>query len=242
MSPVIFGMVRVKPKLSVRTSRIASNLSDEGTRMIEYRTNLRQRFGHPNISVAVAPELGVGFEWILSYFENEVADGAAFSDKQLVQIGWMLVMLRKNSSGDLDVWEPSFDSIPITWVKGGSMTIRHLMLQREVCAQLDVGPEFPALNLSGIVSADFLDSDSFYMDREAVDAAADSGWLFEGPEPSGGKHYSLFEIAVARPEIIAFLALPMGASVKYRKSCIDIRIGLQSVSSKNNDFLRKVLR
>ncbi|MGR9579325.1 immunity protein Imm33 domain-containing protein [Pandoraea sputorum] len=210
--------------------------------MLEYCTNLRKRFGHQNIIVSVVPELGSGFEWILSYFESEVADGAVFSDKQLVQIGWMLVMLRQNSEGDLDVWEPSFNSMPINWVRGASMTIRHLMLQREVCAQLGVEPDFPALNLTGIVSTDFLDSASFSMDREDGDAATDSGWLFKGPEPSEGRHCSLFEIAVARPEIIAFLALPIGASVAYEKNGIDVRIGDRNVSSKNNDFMGKLLR
>jgi hypothetical protein len=57
--------------------------------MIEYRTNLRQRYNHPNIVVAVASDLGTGFDWVLSYFEEQVAAGVVFSDNQLVQMGWM---------------------------------------------------------------------------------------------------------------------------------------------------------
>lgn len=69
--------------------------------MIEYRTNLRQRYNHPNIVVAVASDLGTGFDWVLSYFEEQVAAGVVFSDNQLVQMGWMLVKLCQDSSGDL---------------------------------------------------------------------------------------------------------------------------------------------
>ncbi|WP_199026618.1 hypothetical protein [Ralstonia sp. ASV6] len=210
--------------------------------MIEYRTNLRQRYNHPNIVVAVASDLGIGFDWILSYFEGEVAAGVVFSDNQLVQIGWMMVKLCQDSRGDLEVWEPRFDSVPINWTRGASTTIRHLMLQRETCAQLGVDPVFPALNQSGVVSADFFSSDKFYMERELVDVATDSGWLFKDPEPAGGKHCSLFEIAVGRSEVVAFLALPVGTSVSYDKSGIEISLGDRRVSSSTNEFIARLVK
>lgn len=210
--------------------------------MIEHRTNLRQRFDHPNIVAATSPELGLGFEWILSYFENEIAGGVIFKDKQLVQIGWTLVTLRQNSRGELEVWEPSFDSVPINWTRGASTTIRHLMLQRETCTQLGVDPEFPALNQSGVVSADFFGSNAFRMEREQCDVSTDSGWLFKGTEPMGGKHCSLFEIAVARSEVIAFLALPAGASVVYEKLGVEIFFRDRKISSATNSFLARIIQ
>ncbi|MFV8598475.1 hypothetical protein [Ralstonia pseudosolanacearum] len=210
--------------------------------MIEYRTNLRQRYSHPNIVVAVASDLGTGFDWILSYFEGEVAAGAAFSDNQLVQIGWMLVKLCQNSSGDLEVWEPSFDAVPINWTRGASTTIRHLMLQRQTCVQLGIEPSFPVLSQSGVVSADFFASDKFDMERELCDVATDSGWLFKDPEPTGGKHCSLFEIAVARPEVVPFLALPVGATVSYDKSGIGISLGDLRISSSTNEFIARLVK
>lgn len=210
--------------------------------MIEYRANLRQRYNHPNIVVAVTPDLGTGFDWLLSYFEEEVSAGVAFSDNQLVQIGWMTVKLFQNSRGDLEVWEPSFDSMPINWMRGANTTIRHLTLQREICTQLDVDPEFPVLSQSGVASADFFGSSNFRMEREFCDVAMDSGWIFKGPEAVGGKHCSLFEIAVARSEVVAFLALPAGAVVICEKSSIEVTLGDRKISSATNDFLARLIK
>ncbi|MEF9416831.1 hypothetical protein ABXT21_12270 [Ralstonia sp. SM1864_UCD524_TZ4] len=207
----------------------------------EYRTNLRQRYNHPNIVVPVASDLGAGFDWILSYFEGEVAAGVVFSDNQLVQVGWMMVKLCQDSRGDLEVLEPGFDSVPINWTRGASTTIRHLMLQRETCAQLGVEPVFPVLSQSGVVSADFFGSSKFHMERELCDVATDSGWLFKDPEPTGGRHCSLFEIAVARPEVVAFLALPFGAVVSYDKSGIEISVGDRRISFGTNEFIARLL-
>jgi len=210
--------------------------------MIEYRTNLRQRYNHPNIVVAVASDLGTGFDWVLSYFEEQVAAGVVFSDNQLVQMGWMLVKLCQDSSGDLEVWEPIFDAVPINWTRGASTTIRHLMVQREACAQLGVEPSFPVLNQSGVVSAEFFASGKFDMERELCEVATDSGWIFKDPQPAGGKHCSLFEIAVARPEVVPFLALPVGTTVSYDKSGIDISLGDRKISSSNNEFIARLVK
>ena len=40
--------------------------------MSDYRTNLRTASGHPDIVVSVDPELDVGTEWLLGFFENEI--------------------------------------------------------------------------------------------------------------------------------------------------------------------------
>lgn len=210
--------------------------------MVEYGTDLRHRYNHPNIVVAVASDLRTGFDWFLSYFEGEVAAGVVFSDNQLVQIGWMLVKLCRNSSGDLEVWEPRFDAVPINWTRGASTTIRHLMVQRETCAQLGVEPSFPVLTQSGVVSAEFFASGRFDMERELCEVATDSGWIFKDPEPTGGKHCSLFEIAVARPEVVPFLALPVGATVSFDKSGIEISLGDRKISSSNNEFIARLVK
>ncbi|OAI61347.1 hypothetical protein RSP795_14995 [Ralstonia solanacearum] len=203
----------------------------------EYRTHLRRRYDHPDIVVMVSPGLGTGFEWIVSYFEEAVAGGTTFHDNQLVQIGWMMVTLRLREQGDLEVWELRFDSMPIRWVPGASTTIRHLVLQRALCQQLDVDPVFPALNQSGVVSARFIGSKAFYMEREVSQAGSDSGWIFKDAHPEGGRHCSLFEIAVSRPEVIPFLALPVGAAVTCDASGVTVSHRGHTLSSASNECL-----
>ncbi|MHA6878495.1 immunity protein Imm33 domain-containing protein [Ralstonia pseudosolanacearum] len=208
----------------------------------EYRTNLRRRYDHPDIVVAVSPGLGTGCEWIVSYFEEAVANGTTFHENQLVQIGWMMVTLRFREQGDLEVWEPRFESMPISWVPGASTTIRHLVLQRELCRQLGMDPVFPALNQSGVVSAHFMGTKAFSMEREVPQGGADSGWIFKDAHPEGGRHCSLFEIAVSRPEVIPFLALPVGVAVTCDASGVTLSYGGRTLSSASNEFLARLAR
>ncbi|WP_247569139.1 hypothetical protein [Ralstonia solanacearum] len=207
------------------------------SKLSEYRTHLRRRYDHPDIVVMVSPGLVTGFEWIVSYFEEAVAGGTTFHENQLVQIGWMMVTLRLREHGDLEVWEPRCDSMPIRWVPGASTTIRHLVLQRALCRQLDMDPVFPALNQSGVVSARFIGTKAFCMEREVSQAGSDSGWIFKDPHPEGGRHCSLFEIAVSRPEVIPFLALPVGAAVTCDASGVTVSHRGHTLSSALNEFL-----
>ncbi|MBB6583836.1 hypothetical protein [Ralstonia solanacearum] len=221
---------------------LASSENDKLSKFSEYRIHLRRRYDHPDIVVTVSPGLSTGFEWIVSYFEEAVASGTAFHENQLVQIGWMMVTLRLREQGDLEVWEPRFDSMPISWVPGASTTIRHLVLQRELCRQLGMDPVFPALNQSGVVSAHFMGTKAFCMERDVPQAGTDSGWIFKDAHPEGGRHCSLFEIAVSRPEVIPFLALPVGAAVTCDASSVTASHRGHTLSSASNEFLARLAR
>jgi hypothetical protein len=209
--------------------------------MVEYRTNLRHRYNHPDIVVAVSEDLGPGFEWVLSYFEETIAKGGTFQEGQIVQMGWMLISLRSCGPDVLEVWEPRLDVFPIHWTRGASSTIRHLVTQKEMCAQVGVEPVFPTLRQSGVVSEHFLSSNDFCMERELPRSDTDSGWFFKEASSAGGRHSSLFEIAVARPEVIPFLALPALTSVVYSGSAVTVVFERRSVSSLSNAFLARLV-
>ena len=204
--------------------------------------NYQKDSNHPEIIFEVASELGQGFDWILSYFEEAVAAGEVFQENQLVQMGWMLVMLRGDDKGNLEVWEPQFSSIPIDWVQGGTTTLRHLVLQREVCAQLGVEPDFPSLRQSAVLTPDVLGRQVFNMVREAPQTLNDSGWLLSAPqvEPDTGRLMSLFEIAALCPAIVPFLALPADTAVHLTGSIIDVRFRERQISSSSNVFLARL--
>ena len=211
--------------------------------MRQYRTNFSGGYNHPEIVFDVTPELGQGFDWILSYFEEAVAVGEVFQENQLVQMGWMLVMLRSDDKGNLEVWEPQFGSIPIDWVRGGTTTLRHLVLQREVCAQLGVEPDFPSLRQSAVLTPDVIGRQVFNMVRETPQTPNDSGWLLSASqvEPDKGQLMSLFEVAASCPTIVPFLALPADTAVHLTGSTIDVRFQDRQISSKSNEFLACLL-
>lgn len=212
--------------------------------MRDYRSNFRQAYRHPNIVVALSLELDAEADWLLAYFESEIQRGVFFYPEETVQIGWMLVKLKADESGDLELWEPRFDHMPISWTRGADTTIRHLMLQRQLCAQLDVEPSFPSLRQTGIVTPDFLvTSIGFVMSREESDGN-DSGWLFREFAYQGrnGRHCSLFEVAVSRLAIVPFLALPAGVTVTRSEGDVRITYGSLEISSSSNDFIGRIFR
>jgi hypothetical protein len=211
--------------------------------MQEHRANFRSINGHPNVVVWLDGAFDVGADWILGYFESEVRRGVVFHPGETVQIGWMIVMLKADELGDLEIWEPRFDSMPIKWARGANSTSRHLTLQQEVCAQVGVEPDYPSLRQSGIVAADFLhNTDGFHMVRE-IPGGTDSGWILRrlDSKESDARHCSLFEISISHSAIIPFIALPAGSSVTHSKSKIEISCGQKNISSDSNQFLSKIL-
>ena len=212
--------------------------------MAEHRTTSCRTLGHPEISVTLGDEAQMDASWLLSFFETEVQRGRRFAADETVQIGWMLVMLQSNAAGDLEVWEPQFDSFPIRWTKGANNTFRHLVLQKSVCEQFGCEPDFPSLQQAGVVSPHFLDqSEAFSMSRDKP-SNNDSGWVFSAPKESvsegAGEFRSLFEICFYHTEVIAFLAMPAGASVTKTKGLIEATTNGRPLSSKSNELLRKL--
>jgi hypothetical protein len=211
--------------------------------MRDHRSNFQDIYNHPNIVVSLSVDLDSGADWLLAYFESEIQRGITFRADETVQIGWMIVKLKSDDNGDLEVWEPKFDSIPISWVRGASNTIRHLTIQKAVCAQVGVEPDFPSLSQSGVIPSDFLDySGAFIMSREAK-GQTDSGWIFSKAESAGldGRRCSLFEISIRNLAIIPFLALPVGTSVRHAIDGILISFESIEISADSNEFLRRLL-
>ena len=211
--------------------------------MREHRADFRSINGHPNVVVCLDSAFDVGADWMLGYFESEVRRGVVFRPGETVQIGWMIVMLKSAEQGDLEIWEPRFDSMPIQWVRGANSTSRHLTLQNEVCAQLGVEADFPSLAQSGLIAADFLhNTDGIHMVRETR-GGTDSGWIMRRPESKelNARYCSLFEISLSHTAIIPFIALPAGSAVTCTKSKIEISCGQKNISSDSNHFLNRIL-
>lgn len=208
-----------------------------------YRTTFEATYQHPNFVLSLSAELDVGAEWLFGYFESEVRRGIKFQAGQTVQIGWMLVKLVADQSGDLEIWEPRSDIMPIDWIRGATSAFRHFTLQREACSQIGVEPEFPSLLQSGVVSALFFtDSGEFTMSRDDP-MGSDSGWAFARVHERdlGGRHHSLFEVGMFDRMIIPFLALPSGVLVRASNEHIDLLFGSVVISSESNEFLRRLL-
>ncbi len=210
--------------------------------MTRFTTTAGAKLGLQDIGISIDTKSELSPQWLLQYYDEQIEGGRKFKSEETVQIGWMIVQLRSDQNGILEVWEPEFDSIPIRWCLGANNTIRHLILQRSVCDVLNCEPDFPSLRQAGIVSPGFSDCEEFTMSRDTSNAN-DSGWIFRelGDVGTNGDFESLFQISFSHMEVIPFLALPPGCTVTRRLGGIVIRLGAVTVSSVENDLLQRLL-
>ncbi|WP_144029728.1 hypothetical protein [Burkholderia sp. AU18528] len=207
-----------------------------------FRSNFDKRYGHPNFVVSLDGDFEFMISGLFEYFEGEIRRGVRFNAGQTIQFGWMILMLKKDGHGDLELWEPDFRRMPINWVFSIDKTFKDLYLQREVCDQVNVDPNFPSLLERGIVSPGFGSCREFFINRDSSQKG-DSGWFFVERDNNGGdgKFSSLFEVAVNYPRVVPFLALPSCTIVKYVAGKIEVRFHDRVISSSENKFLQRIL-
>lgn len=196
--------------------------------------------GRFEIAFEIAPEASSLAGWLVSYFESETLNGTLFEAGQTVQLGWAVLLLRPAAEG-LEVFEPDFKSLPIQWQAGVNSTIRQLFLQRSICDLFPCAPEFVSLMNAGFQVEDFPTSPDFSMSREAPDGAK-SGWWFMPSEPSSNdvQLHSLYQLALTKPAIIPFLALPPGSAVRVQPGHIHVSMGGQALTSDSNELLHQL--
>ncbi|MGN4191832.1 MULTISPECIES: immunity protein Imm33 domain-containing protein [Burkholderia] len=211
--------------------------------MKDFGLEFREKYGHPNIVVPMEDDLEFGAQAILNYFEDQIRQGAIFREGETVQIGWSILMLKAGAGETLETWEPEFSSMPISWIRGANTTYRHLMVQKEVCSQFGVEPDYPSLRQAAVVSSEFSSSNEFFMVREPEDAS-NSGWVLTSRRgaDANAEFRSLFEMAIKARRIIPFLALPVGAVVKFNRDEVSAELVGKKVSSKDNDLIGMVLK
>lgn len=212
--------------------------------MVKFKTENCKRFGQPEIVLTLDDDWRMEPRWILDYFQNAVAAGTRFRADETVQIGWMVTKLVETPDGDLEVWEPRFQSVPIQWVRGVNNTLRHTILQKSVAELFQTEPVFPSLLQAGIVIPPVWEQQGgLFMLREDP-MQNDSGWRISRDENEsvGGQFRSLFEIGCKFPLLIPFLALPPGGSVSviYAE---DILVSYRGtvISSRDSELLKGLL-
>ena len=198
--------------------------------------------GQPEICVSVEDGIPFSSEWICEFFESEVAEGRRFRAGETVQIGWMVTMLKERADGMLELWEPDFASIPITWRRGATSTLRHMEIQRAISDEFDFLPHFASLEHAAVVGKSFFDAWPDITLARDVPEGANTGWVFRarGSDEVECSYKSLYEIALACPSIIPFMALPPGIRVVCSGTEVTVAFGEDRITSRENEILRKI--
>ncbi len=192
---------------------------------------------HPQIVVWVDDAAAGLAHDLLTHLESEIALGTTFADGRTIQIGWSILSLR-GTPGQLELFEPDFQSFPISWQLGVNLTMRQLFQQRAVCELFGCDPEFPSLTQAGIACPGFANCSEYTMEREQP-RDSDSGWLFSTPlESDEGEWHSLYQLALQKPSIIPLLALPPQAHAHVFPGSLRVTVGETTLTSEDSDLLR----
>lgn len=186
------------------------------------RRTTAEASGHPEFTLEYEPEVvtELGIEWLASWLESCIRSGTRFSVGESIAIGWLNCYVTDLGDGTLGLCEPDFENVPPNLVAGASSTVSQLWYQREVAESVGLADEldFPRYIQYAMTCELFASAETVLMHRYSHDED-ESGWYIGCPgddhdhDEANLRHATLYELAVANPAIIGFLALPPHCSV-----------------------------
>ncbi|MGW0179860.1 immunity protein Imm33 domain-containing protein [Nocardia sp. NPDC003345] len=190
------------------------------------------------------PVYGPGVEWLAAGLEESIREGSRYPVGETVGIGWLDCYVMDRGDGTLGLCEPDFTQVPMGLVAGTDRALEQLWFQREVAGSLGLGPEldFPNDRQYAMTCEAFGATDSVLMQRYPH-GETESGW-FIGCTGAVHRHTdatlraaTLYELAVVRPAIIGYLALPAGCSVVLSGGRPEIARGSTRLPSREGSLL-----
>lgn len=175
---------------------------------------------------------GIPIEHIESFgrtVEAMVQNGTVFSVGETLLYGWMYTLVQRLTDNTLTLHEPDMRSMPIRFVPGVTETIRHTMLQLFALDSFGVDRsemDVPTIRHSAIVCSRFGEGAGLIMDRSVPSDGADSGWFVgcanddcDHNDVKNLRRISLYEVYLARPEIVYWVAFPCNTAVLRTDDC-----------------------
>lgn len=185
-------------------------------------------YDHPEIRISYDEHLGLQHEAeeFLAGLEREVSKGVVFKAGESIQIGWMMCDFFPLGDGTLELREPDFKSFPIQVVDSMTLTLKHLIRQRESLASIGLcwsqSDIHNSIYDSALVCDRLFSSEDFMMVRNTP-KGNDSGWFIgclQTHDHNNAKNLrreSLYEIGRKFPPAIDLIMLPPGTTLAYSK-------------------------
>ncbi len=206
--------------------------------MFQIRADLRE-YGHPDVIIQVDPQWSRLADWLPNYFADEVRRGVRFEAEQTIQLGWSLLKLEQTDDGDLLALEPDFETMPVRWVCGVSRAVRLLALQRAVCEECQVEPDFPSMRQATSLPEEVPLAEQFTMARLESQGNI-SGWIIHEGRDAAMRLVSLYEVALTNKAIVPFLALPAGAVVERDRKVLSVAVSGRHYSTSSSELLARI--
>ncbi|MEV0045804.1 hypothetical protein AB0H60_20395 [Nocardia rhamnosiphila] len=166
------------------------------------------------------PVYGPGVEWLVAGLEESIREGSRFPVGETVGIGWLDCYVTDRGDGTLGLCEPDFAQVPPAFVAGTALALEQLWYQIEVAKSVGLDPEldFPNHPQRAVTCDAFTATGSVLMQRYPH-GDTESGWFIGCPgdvhQHTNGvlRSATLYELAIAKPAIVGYLALPPGCSI-----------------------------
>ena len=182
-----------------------------------YVTDGCAKFQHPEIMFDVGERIpDVDAEHFKSTLEDMVASGSRFKAGETFQVAWMILKFAEADKGRLKLMEPDMKGMPIQYVDGVNRTLRFMRAQRDTAESFGLVEQMKLTTLVDVilVPADPGKIGIAQLHREPPEGQM-SGWflLEAGQDPPDFRPMSMYELALSRPDLVKFFALPPGVDV-----------------------------
>lgn len=151
-----------------------------------------------------------------STLEGMVASGSRFKAGETFQVAWMILRFAEADQGRLSLQEPDMKGMPIQYVNGVTRTLRFMRAQRDTADSFGLLEQMKLTTIMDVILVPE-DQDKIRIPQlhRGEPEGPMSGWflLEAGEDPPKFRPMSLYELALSRPELVKFLALPPGTDV-----------------------------
>lgn len=184
-----------------------------------FKTTKCHQYNHPELCFngdpGEIPEPNL--RWLIEYLETQVAQGLRFYEQSTLQLGWIPNRFELMDDGCLHLTEPDFKGIPLEFTDTITNTLKHLSQQQDIINSCEDLPEadYPKISSAIIICKTYAQATNIFLSREPVKTSL-SGWFFRDLDNDNQEDYtviSLYEFACNRPDLIRYLALPVGYGV-----------------------------
>jgi hypothetical protein len=219
----------------------------DASQEVEYQTNLDKKIGQPEIVVRISDRVvpPQDVKIILNGIEAEIKNGVRYKAGETLQLGFMLNRFEELSDGRLILEEPDMKSFPIKFIPSMNNTFKTLRNQKDVVESIGKNIElnFPSIRQAIVVHKDYKLAKAVLLERIAPEGSQ-SGWWVHLKGDSKPEDYSLtslYQFALDRPDLVQYLALPVGAKVyDIKESPIKIYFNDKEATFQDGSYLAEL--
>ena len=201
------------------TAFFLSACATSQSKLQEYQTHHKQTDKQQPIVIRISKQtvLDQDVKVLLRTLELQSSSAAYYKDGETLQVGLITNRFRQLEDGRLILEEPDMKSFPTQYIPSMSYTLKSLRANLDILKSFrnSLEPDFPRLDQAIAVHQDYQNLSEVILHRDQPEGDI-TGWWLLAPGDTEPSHYqltSIYQLALDRPELIKFLALPVTTRV-----------------------------